>query len=361
VHIIGKADIDQKGIELANFLEIEGRKIGEEFAPLVVAEIGINHEGSLETAIKIAQAAIDTGAEIIKHQTHIPDAEMSIEARSIIPGNTDVSIYEVINRCALTLDEEKLLSDFVRSQNIIYISTPFSFEAVDFLDDIQVPAFKIGSGECNNYPLVKRVASKGKPVILSTGMNTIETITPSVEILRKAGIPFALLHCTNLYPTPANLIRLNSILDLGRAFPDAVLGLSDHSLTNFPCLAAVGLGASILERHFTDSKSRPGPDIVCSMDPMELSQLIEGSRIIHESTRGHKYPVKEEDVTIAFAFSSVVGTRDLLAGEILTKNDITMKRPNGGDFGPRDYEGLVGKRVVEKIPKNTQIKKSQIE
>jgi len=178
------------------------------------------------------------------------------------------------------------------------MSTPFSFEALDFLESLNVPAYKIGSGECNNYPLVSAVASKGKPVIMSTGMNSIESIRPSVEIFRKAGIPFALMHCTNLYPTPEKLIRLNAINELRENFPDAVLGLSDHSLTNYPCLASVALGASILERHFTDTKDRPGPDIICSMTPSELSELIKGSRIIHEATKGSKFPVSEEDVTI---------------------------------------------------------------
>jgi N-acetylneuraminate synthase len=346
---------------MGNFLEIAGRKIGPDFPPLVVAEIGINHEGSLSTAIEMAEAAIDAGVEVIKHQTHIPDSEMSIEAQDVIPGNTDVSIYEVISRCALTFDEEIQLAEYVRSRDRIYMSTPFSFEAVDFLTQLNVPAFKIGSGECNNYPLVKKIASLGKPVILSTGMNTIQSIEPSVEILRNAGVSFALLHCTNLYPTPSKLIRLNAILDLQKAFPDAVLGLSDHSLTNYPCLAAVGLGASILERHFTDSKNRPGPDIVCSMDPAELKQLLEGSKIIHEASGGSKFPVSEEDITIAFAFSSVVAARNLRVGEIIGQGDITMKRPSGGDFGPVDFEALIGKTVRADIAANTQLKAFQVE
>jgi N-acetylneuraminate synthase len=240
------------------------------------------------------------------------------------------------------------------------MSTPFSFEALEFLESINVPAYKIGSGECNNYPLVKEIAAKGKPVIMSTGMNSIASIRPSVEIFRKNKIPFALMHCTNLYPTPEKLIRLNAINELKEAFPDAVLGLSDHSLTNYPCLASVGLGASILERHFTDSKERPGPDIICSMTPVELSELIEGARIIHQATKGSKMPVKEEDVTIAFAFASVVATRNLLPGDIITREDITLKRPNGGDFGPVDFETMLGATVIAEIKPDKQITKSQV-
>ena len=248
----------------------------------------------------------------------------------------------------------------MRDLGLIYMSTPFSFEALDFLESLDVPAYKIGSGECNNYPLVRAIAAKKKPVIMSTGMNSIESIKPSVEIFREFGIPFALMHCTNLYPTPDKLIRLNAINELRQSFPDAVLGLSDHSLTNYPCLASVALGASILERHFTDSKDRPGPDIICSMTPAELSELISGSRIIHEATKGAKFPVTEEDVTIAFAFSSVVATRKLLKGHIILREDITLKRPNGGDFGPKEFEVLIGSTVAFDIEPNLQIRSDQV-
>ncbi len=340
--------------------KIGTRSVGPDFPPLVVTEIGINHNGDLEQAKILVDAAAGAGAEVIKHQTHIPDAEMSLEARGVIPGNADISIYDVIRNCSLSLDEERQLAEYVRSKGLIYMSTPFSFEALDFLESIDVPAYKIGSGECNNYPLVEAIASKNKPVIMSTGMNSIESIEPSVEIFRKYKTPYALMHCTNLYPTPDKLIRLNSILDLKAAFPDAVLGLSDHSLTNYPCLASVALGAAILERHFTDTKLRVGPDIICSMTPEELSELISGSRIIHEATQGSKFPVKEEDVTIAFAFASVVATRDLNSGHIISREDITLKRPSGGDFGPKEFFSLIGKKVKKEIDMNTQISRSQI-
>jgi N-acetylneuraminate synthase len=340
--------------------KIGTRSVGPDFAPLVVAEIGINHNGDLNEAKLLVDSAAAAGAEIIKHQTHIPDAEMSQEARHVKPGNADISIYEVIENCSLTLNEERLLAEYVRSKGLIFMSTPFSFEALDFLETLDVPAYKIGSGECNNYPLVEAIASKGKPVILSTGMNSIESVTPSVEIFRRYGIPFALMHCTNLYPTPDKLIRLNSLNDLRAAFPDAVLGLSDHSLTNYPCFASVALGASILERHFTDSKERSGPDIICSMTPFELQELIQGSKIIFDATKGGKFPVKEEDVTIAFAFASVVATRKLDPGETITRLDITLKRPSGGDFGPKDFKNLIGKIVATEIEPNLQIKRNQI-
>jgi N-acetylneuraminate synthase len=341
--------------------KIDGLEIGENHQPLVVVEIGINHNGSLIEAKKLVDSAKSAGARIIKHQTHIPDAEMSIEAKSVIPGNASVSIYEVISESSLSLDDETKLAEYVRSKGLTYFSTPFSFEAVEFLESINVPAYKIGSGECNNYPLVKEIASKKKPVILSTGMNSIDSIRPSVEIFREFNVPFALLHTTNLYPTPEKLIRLNALNELKDHFPDAVLGLSDHSLSNYPCLGSVALGASILERHFTDTKERPGPDIVCSMTPQELTELIEGSKIIYQATKGSKIPTSEEDVTIAFAFSSVVATKILYPGDTIKRSDITLKRPNGGDFGPKDFTELIGRRVAMTIEPNTQISKFQID
>lgn len=339
---------------------IAGRRIGEDHPPVVIAEIGINHEGSLETAIAMADAAIDAGAEIVKHQTHIVEDEMSDEAKSVIPGNADVSIYEIMDRCALGEEDERRLMDHVKSRGAIFISTPFSRAAAERLARFDIPAYKIGSGECNNYPLIKHIARLRKPVIISTGMNTIESVRPSVEILRKAGVPFALLHCTNVYPTPPELVRLGAMGKLRDAFPDAVIGLSDHTTSNYTCLGAVALGASILERHFTDRMDRPGPDIVCSMDPEALKGLIEGSRIIHSARGGEKGAVAAEAPTIAFAFASVVAIRDIPAGQRLTEENIWVKRPGGGDFNALDYETLLGKVAARDIARGYQVKKTDL-
>ena len=340
---------------------IEDIAVGSKHRPVVIAELGINHAGKLADALLLAKIAIDHGAKIIKHQTHMPDFEMSFEARSVIPGNAKISIYEVISQNSISLDDELELARYVKSRGAVYLSTPFSREAADFLNNtINVPAFKIGSGECNNYPLVEHIAKFGKPIIMSTGMNTIESITPAVEILRKYNIPFALLHCTNLYPTADKLIRLEAIKELEVNFPDAVLGLSDHSLTNYPCLGAVALGASILERHFTDTKERIGPDIICSMTPIELVELINGTNIIYKTLGYGKRAIREEEVTMAFAFSSVVATKDIESGEKLSSDNIWVKRPSGGDFGPSELQNLYGKSAVTRIPANTQLKKNQI-
>jgi len=339
---------------------IKGRKIGYNQPPLIIAEIGINHEGDIDLAIQMADEAINAGAEIIKHQTHIVEDEMSAEAKKVIPGNTTVSIYEVIKRCALNEKDEKKLMDYIVNRGSIFISTPFSREAANRLMKFDIPAYKIGSGECNNYPLVKHIARAGKPVIMSTGMNSIESIRPSVEILRKADIPFALLHCTNVYPTPPELVRLGAMTKLQDSFPDAIVGLSDHTTDNYACLGAVALGASILERHFTDDKTRPGPDIVCSMDPNSLSQLIQGSKTLFLERGGDKGAVKEENQTMAFAFASVVAVKDIMEGEVFTEDNLWVRRPSGGDFSTNDYESLIGKVAKKFIKKDSRLKNTDV-
>lgn len=343
-----------------NEFNIAGRLIGDSHPPIIIAEIGINHEGSLDTAIDLADAAINSGAEIVKHQTHIVEDEMSMEAKLIIPAHADKSIYEIIERCALSENDEYLLMKHVQKRGAIFMSSPFSRAAANRLAKFDVPAFKIGSGECSNYPLVKHIASFGKPIILSTGMNTVDTIRPSVEILRKAKVPFALLHCTNIYPTPPELVRLGAIQILREAFPDAVLGLSDHTTSNYTCLGAVALGASILERHFTDSMDRPGPDISSSMDPNSLKSLIEGSEIIFKARGGEKTPIAGEAQTIAFAFASVVATRDIARGELISSENIWVRRPSGGDFNVLDYETLFGKTAVSDIKGGYQLKTTDV-
>ena len=334
-------------------------KAGDEHEPLIIADIGINHGGNVKDAISIAEKAIESGAKIIKHQTHIPDDEMSEEAKKVIPGNSNRSIYEVIKDSSLSEDDEYALMKFVESKGALFISTPFGREAVKRLDRFGVVAYKVGSGECNNYPLLNLISQKKKPVILSTGMNSIKSIKKALNILDKH-CPVAILHCTNLYPTPPNLTRLGGIADLKKAFPNNIIGYSDHSLTINPCLGAIALGANIIERHFTDSYNRVGEDICCSMDPNQLKELIKGSKEIWLSRGGKREICEEEKVTSAFAFASVVSTCDINPGEILDETNIWFKRPSGGDFTAEDFENVLTSVAQCFIPANKQIKKTDI-
>ena len=336
-------------------IQVGARLVGPAYVPLVIAEIGINHEGSLETARLMVDAAQRAGVEVVKHQTHIVDDEMSAAARGVIPGNARESIYDIMARCALSEEDELALQEYVESKGLIFISTPFSRAAADRLQRMNVPAFKIGSGECNNYPLLKHVASFGKPIILSTGMNTIESVRKAVELFELAGAPYALMHTTNLYPTPPHLVRLGAMTELMDAFPGAIVGLSDHTTSNLACLGAVALGASILERHFTDSMSRPGPDIVCSMDPEQCRDLIEGARLLHAMRGGTKGPAAEEQVTMDFAFATVVTIAPVQAGELFTEKNLWAKRPGTGAIPAERFEQILGRRARRNIDADTQL------
>ncbi len=342
----------------SNSFEIAGRRIGPDFPPLVIAEIGINHEGSVSKAKQMIDDAAAAGCECAKFQTHVIDDEMI--PNKVIPGNAKVSIWDIMSRCALTAEEERELKSYTESKGMIFMSTPFSRAAAVQLEKLDVPAYKIGSGECNNYPLIEHIANYGKPVILSTGMNNLDSVAKSVGILRKHNTPFALLHCTSIYPTPYDKIRLGALADLQKAFPDAVIGLSDHSLSNYPCLGAVALGACILERHFTSSKRWKGPDIPVSMTPRDLKDLIVGSRAIHQALGGHKDILPEEQPTIDFAYACVVAIRDIKPGEALSKDNIWVKRPGTGQIKAEHFDSLLGKKALAGIQKNEQIRWDQL-
>ena len=341
-------------------ITIAGREIGYEYDPLVIAEIGINHGGSLEVAKLMVDTAIDSGIEVIKHQTHIVEDEMSQEANKEKIGYIGKTIYELMEECALNEDEEYKLKKYVESKNAIFISTPFSRAAANRLAEFDVPAFKIGSGECNNYPLIKHISSFGKPMILSTGMNTIESVSKSVKIIEDHNLPYALLHTTNIYPTPPHLVRLGAMTELQNAFPKAIIGLSDHTTTNHACFGSVALGACILERHYTDSMDRKGPDIINSMDPKAARDLIEGVNLIAKERGGVKGPVDEEKPVIDFAYSSVVSIKKIKKGEKFSSANIWVKRPGTGPIFAEEYDSVIGKKASKDIEIDSHIRYEDI-
>ncbi|MBK1971573.1 N-acetylneuraminate synthase family protein [Campylobacter sp. 2018MI35] len=338
-------------------IKIENLTISEQNSPLVIPEIGINHNGSLELAKLMVDSAKRAGAKIIKHQTHIVEDEMCVAAKNVIPGNANVSIYEIMQKCALNYKDELALKEYTQKQGLVYLSTPFSRAAANRLEDMGVNAFKIGSGECNNYPLIKHIANFKKPMIVSTGMNSIESIKPTIEILRASEIPFVLLHTTNLYPTPMNLVRLNAMLELKKEF-SCLVGLSDHTTSNLACLGAVALGACMLERHFVDTMDRSGPDIICSMDESALKELIIQSEqmAIMRGLNAKKNAVKEEQVTIDFAFASVVSIKEIKKGDIFSLENIWVKRPGVGGIRASEFESILGKVALRDIAKDVQLK-----
>ena len=341
-------------------IDIKGRKIGHSHPPLVVAEIGINHGGSLDVAKQMVLEAAKSGCECVKHQTHFVEDEMTPEAKSIFPPNADQSIWDVIASCALSKDEEIELKFFAEELGMIYISTPFSRSAADFLEDIGVPAFKIGSGECDNLMLIEHIASKRLPIIMSTGMQSIKTIRQSVDVIIEAEVPFVLLECTNLYPSPPDIVSLKGIADLKEAFPQAEVGFSDHSIGPHMALASVALGACLIERHFTDTRYRVGPDISASMDPSELRLIIERSHEIWLAAANDKRRTDPEEDVYRFARSSLVADRDLKEGHILVREDIWARRPGDGEIPGYDFKKVLGKKMLKNLKKNTQLKWSDL-
>ena len=337
-------------------MKIGNREISPLHPPLVIAEIGINHGGDLDVAKNMVRLAALSGCECVKHQTHIVEDEMTDEAKKIFPPNANSSIWDIMAECALSLEDEAELKKYKEDKGLIYISTPFSRSAADFLETLDVPAYKIGSGEADNLPLVRHIAGKGKPVIMSTGMQSIQTIRESVQILESAGIEYALLECTNLYPSPPEIVSLQGVSDLKEAFPNAVVGFSDHSIGPEMALASVALGASILERHYTDTRYRKGPDIINSMDPAELGFLIDRSREIHMALMNSKQRTGPEEDVYRFARASVVADADLAAGHIIAEADIWARRPGSGEIAGFEFDKVIGKTLKVAVSRNQQLK-----
>jgi len=341
-------------------MTIRGRRIGSDFPPLVIAEIGINHEGSMAKAKRMVRDARKAGAECVKFQVHVIEDEMVPVAKKIVPGHTKESIWDIMRRCAFSESQDRELKRYVERFGMIYLSTPFSRAAADRLRRMNVPAYKIGSGECNNYPLIEYIARFRKPMIISTGMNDIASVKKTVTILRKHKVPYALLNCTSMYPTPYDKVRLGGIKDLQKAFPGAVVGQSDHSLGTYTCIAAVALGASIIEKHFTSDKSWPGPDISISIDPTELADLVKGTRAVWRARGGEKTILKEEQDIINFAYACVVSVATIKKGERFTHKNVWVKRPGTGQIKAVEYERILGKRAARDIPADIQLRRRDI-
>lgn len=337
---------------------ILGRRIGPRHPPFVIAEIGINHEGEYSKAIRLVDAAKRAGAECVKFQCHITEKEMIYT--DMKPGKISKErLWDIIKRCELTETEENKIRQYCRKKKILYLSTPFSREAADRLDKEGIPAFKIGSGECNNLPLIEHIAKKGKPVILSTGMNDIKSIRASINILKKHNVPIMLMHCVSIYPTPYDNVRLPAISQLRKEF-DLPIGLSDHSLGIYTSLGAVALGAVALEKHFTIKRSWPGPDNPISIEPDELSDLVKGSRAIWEAMKGFKDIQPQEKPVIDFAYASVVTISSVRKGESFTLKNIWVKRPGTGDFLAKDFHRVLKMRANKDLGPGIQVRREDV-
>src|SRR2546423_8349840 len=263
-------------------ISIGARKIGPGEPCFVIAEAGINHNGDPTLAAELLDAAAAAGADAFKIQTHFPEHEMLRSGATA--AYVGESLFDLLTRTALSREAHVELRDRAAKKGIVFLSTPFSREAADFLETVGVPAFKTGSGELTNLPLQRHIARKGKPMIISTGMSTPDEIDRTVQAVREIGTPFALIHCTSTYPTPFEHVQRDCIPALQQKYSVPV-GFSDHTLGSFIAFAAATLGANLFEKHFTLSRSLPGPDQQGSIEPGELAEIVKGIRAI-ERARG---------------------------------------------------------------------------
>ena len=338
---------------------IAERPVGPDHPPFVIAEVGINHEGDIEKALQMVDAAAEAGADCVKFQCHITEAEMV--PTDMKPGEiSDERLWDIIKRCELTAEEELQVQSRCAEKGIIYLCTPFSREAAVRLQGMGVPAFKIGSGECNNIPLLEHIANYGKPIILSTGMNDLASVRRSAEAIKAHGAPLILTHCTSMYPTPYENVRLGAIPQLIEEF-DLPVGLSDHSMGIYTCLGAVALGACVLEKHFTISRDWPGPDVPISITPHELAEMVTGSRAIWQARGGQKDILPGEQPVIDFAYACVVSIQLIKAGEVFSEENIWVKRPGTGRILAIDLPRVMGRRAVRDIAADQQINPEDVQ
>jgi sialic acid synthase SpsE len=293
-------------------LTIGTREIGAGRPCFVIAEAGINHNGDLALASELVDAAAKAGADAIKFQTHFPEHEMLRGGATA--AYVGESLFDLLTRTALSRDAHATLKDLAAKKGILFLSTPFSKEAADFLETLGVPAFKTGSGELTNIPLQRHIARKGRPMIVSTGMSTPEEIDATARALDEERATDALMHCTSTYPTPFEHVQLGCIASLQAKYSVPV-GFSDHTLGTAISLAAVASGANIFEKHFTASRSLPGPDQQGSMEPKELEALVKDIRAVERSLGATKKIQPGEQDVRNMALHSVVSIRTSLRGD----------------------------------------------
>ncbi len=317
---------------------------------LIIAEAGVNHNGSLPLAKKLALSAKEAGADIVKFQTFKAEnlvvktaqkAEYQIENTK----NND-SQFSMLKKLELAKEEYVQLQDYCNSIGITFLSTPFDSDSIEFLQTLHMPFWKIPSGEITNYPYLRQLAQTGKPVVLSTGMCTIEEIQTAVDLLKQFGTPeITILHCNTEYPTPFEDVNLSAMATIAKA-TGLPVGYSDHTQGIEVPIAAAAMGATVIEKHFTLDKNMEGPDHRASLSPQELTAMVTAIRHIEEAIgTGYKQPSPSEGKNIAIARKSIVAKRAISKGEVFTEENLTAKRPGTG-LSPMLWETVIGQRAA---------------
>lgn len=325
---------------------------------LIIAEAGVNHNGSLEMACRMVDAAAEMGADLIKFQTFVPENLVTRTAPLAAyqkKNQAEESQFEMLRALALSFEDFERLAAYCKERGIAFISTPFDTDSVDFLHGLHMPFWKIPSGEITNYPYLKKISSFGEPIILSTGMCTMEEVAAAVALCRENGCgDLTLLHCTTEYPAPFESINLRAMDALRERFGVSV-GYSDHTEGIEAAIAAVARGASVIEKHFTLDRNLPGPDHKASLETATFAAMVRGIRAVEQMLgSGIKEPSEIELGNRAIVRKSIVAAREIAKGEIFTDEILTTKRPSGG-ICPMRWQELIGKQASRSYGKDEQI------
>ena len=342
-------------IRLGNRIVGSIGSVGSDAGVFVIAEIGINHNGSVEEAARLIDAAADCGADAVKFQSFRAEQLLICSRDRYAQQSGEESAYDLLRRCELGFDEQEKLKIHADKRGIMFLSTPFDNESADFLDRLGVPAFKIASGDITHIPLLNHIAAKKKPVFLSTGMSYMEEVVEAVRILREGGSPeILLMHCTSSYPASSRDMNLRALETLQSCF-GLPTGLSDHSRGILFSIAAAAMGAAAVERHFTLDRDAKGPDHKASLDPDGLKELVENLRRLEAGMgSGEKFPAESEADGRRLGRRSVVAATDIQAGEQIVSNMLTCKRPATG-IAPKFLGQVAGMTPRHFIAKDTII------
>ena len=342
---------------------LDGRPIGPGAPTFVIGEVGLLHDGSLGLAHAFIDAIAAAGADAVKFQTHIAEAESTAAEPFRVPFSPqDESRLEYWRRTGFGEDQWRGLAAHARDRGVMFLSSPFSTEAIELLERVGVPAWKVGSGEVSNAPMIRRMGDSGLPVLLSSGMSSLPEIDEAVSILRKSGSPLAVLQCTSSYPSRPEQIGLN-VLSVFRERYHVPIGLSDHSGTIYPALAAVALGADVIEVHVTLSREMFGPDVAAAVTTGQLTQLCEGARLIRTALAN---PIDKDALAAEFApvraifTKSVVLREELRAGTTLEERHLAVKKPGTG-IAARRLSEVVGRRLRRDYPPDEPLQERDLE
>ena len=339
-------------------ITINNHKIGADYAPYIIAEMSANHNGSLQTAFKIIDEAKKAGADAVKLQTYTADTitlnsrnpEFMIQTGGLWDGQ---SLHDLYQKAHMPWDWHKPLFEYAKEQNITMFSSPFDFSAVDLLESLDAPAYKIASFEVIDLPLIRHVAQTGKPMIISTGMADADEIAEAIATAKDAGNKeLVVLHCVSGYPAPAADYNLRTLPDMAARF-GTLVGLSDHTLDNTTAVASVVLGACVIEKHFTLDRNGGGADDSFSLEPADLQALCRDTKTAWQALGNVEYALKSSEQGNAQFRRSLYFVKDMKAGDVIDETCIRSVRPGFG-LPPKFYDDLIGKRVTQDISANTK-------